>query len=139
MSNEVRLEVQDVSKTFGITKAVQHVSEKFYKGEIHALIGENGSGKSTLTNMLTGIYTKDSGKFILDGVEVNAKNQVDANNHGIAIIVQELLMPKPWSNLVMPSTATISAEVAGRANQTARLPTCPFSLKRRIWKPWSPD
>ncbi|MEE8826507.1 MAG: sugar ABC transporter ATP-binding protein [Eubacteriales bacterium] len=90
MSNEVRLEVQDVSKTFGITKAVQHVSEKFYKGEIHALIGENGSGKSTLTNMLTGIYTKDSGKFILDGVEVNAKNQVDANNHGIAIIVQEL-------------------------------------------------
>ena len=90
MSNEVRLEVQDVSKTFGITKAVQHVSEKFYKGEIHALIGENGSGKSTLTNMLTGIYTKDSGKFILDGVEVNAKNQVDANNHGSAIIVQEL-------------------------------------------------
>ena len=90
MSDEVRLEAVDVCKTFGITKAVQHVSEKFYKGEIHALIGENGSGKSTLTNMLTGIYTIDSGKFILDGEEVRPVNQVDANNHGIAIIVQEL-------------------------------------------------
>jgi ABC-type sugar transport system ATPase subunit len=90
MSDEVRLEAVDVCKTFGITKAVQHVSEKFYKGEIHALIGENGSGKSTLTNMLTGIYTIDSGKFILDGEEVHPVNQVDANNHGIAIIVQEL-------------------------------------------------
>lgn len=90
MSQEVRLQAIDVNKTFGITKAVQHVSETFYKGEIHALIGENGSGKSTFTNMLTGIYTKDSGKFILDGEEVNPKNQVDANNHGIAIIVQEL-------------------------------------------------
>ncbi len=90
MSNELRLQAIDINKTFGITKAVQHVSEKFYKGEVHALIGENGSGKSTFTNMLTGIYSKDSGQFILDGVEVNAKNQVDANNHGIAIIVQEL-------------------------------------------------
>lgn len=90
MSDEVRLEAVDVCKSFGITKAVQHVSEKFYKGEIHALIGENGSGKSTLTNMLTGIYTIDSGKFILDGEEVHPVNQVDANNHGIAIIVQEL-------------------------------------------------
>jgi ribose transport system ATP-binding protein len=90
MSDEVRLEAVDVCKTFGITKAVQHVSEKFYKGEIHALIGENGSGKSTLTNMLTGIYSIDSGKFILDGEEVKPVNQVDANNHGIAIIVQEL-------------------------------------------------
>lgn len=90
MSDEVRLQAVDVCKSFGITKAVQHVSETFYKGEVHALIGENGSGKSTLTNMLCGIYSKDSGKFILDGEEVNAKNQVDANNHGIAIIVQEL-------------------------------------------------
>ena len=45
------------------------------KGEVHALIGENGSGKSTMTNMLTGIYTLESGQFILDGKEVHPKNQ----------------------------------------------------------------
>lgn len=88
--SEVRLQVEHLCKSFGITKAVADVSFNINKGEVHALIGENGSGKSTLTNMLTGIYTIDSGKFILDGKEVNPKNQVDANNEGISIIVQEL-------------------------------------------------
>ena len=88
--SEVRLQVQNLCKSFGITKAVQNVSFEINKGEVHALIGENGSGKSTLTNMLTGIYTIDSGHFILDGKEVHPKNQVEANNEGIAIIVQEL-------------------------------------------------
>ncbi len=88
--SEVRLQVQNLCKSFGITKAVQNVSFNVNKGEVHALIGENGSGKSTLTNMLTGIYTIDSGHFILDGKEIHPKNQVEANNEGVSIIVQEL-------------------------------------------------
>lgn len=88
--SEIRLQIQHLCKSFGITKAVRDVSFNINKGEVHALIGENGSGKSTLTNMLTGIYTIDSGKFILDGKEVHPKNQVEANDEGISIIVQEL-------------------------------------------------
>jgi len=88
--SEIRLQVKNVSKSFGITKALKNVSFNINKGEVHALIGENGSGKSTLTNSLTGIYQKDSGTFILDGEEVHAHNQVEANNMGISIIVQEL-------------------------------------------------
>ena len=83
------LRATDIDKQFGITHAVDHVSIDFYHNEIHALIGENGSGKSTFTNMLTGIYSLGGGTFTLDGQEVHAKNQVDANRHGIAIIVQE--------------------------------------------------
>lgn len=88
--NDVRLEVKNVSKNFGITRALKDVSFKINKGEIRALIGENGSGKSTLTNSLAGIYQKDNGTFILDGKEVHPTNQVEANNEGISIIVQEL-------------------------------------------------
>ena len=88
--SEVRLEIKNLCKSFGITKAVKNVSFNINKGEVHALIGENGSGKSTLTNMLTGIYSIDSGIFVLDGEEIHPKNQVDANNHGVSIIVQEL-------------------------------------------------
>ena len=88
--SDIRLEVKKVSKTFGITKALQDVSFNIAKGEIHALIGENGSGKSTLTNSLAGIYHKDRGTFLLDGKEVDPANQVEANNEGISIIVQEL-------------------------------------------------
>ena len=78
--SEVRLQVKNLCKNFGITKAVQNVSFNVNKGEVHALIGENGSGKSTLTNMLTGIYSIGSGQFILDGKEIHPKNQVEANN-----------------------------------------------------------
>ena len=88
--SEVRLEVKNLCKSFGITKAVQNVSFNVNKGEVHALIGENGSGKSTLTNMLTGIYSIGSGTFVLDGKEIHPKNQVEANNEGVSIIVQEL-------------------------------------------------
>ena len=87
---DIRLEVRKISKVFGITIALNDVSFTINKGEIHALIGENGSGKSTLTNSLAGIYQKDNGSFILDGKEINPVNQVEANNEGISIIVQEL-------------------------------------------------
>ena len=88
--SEIRLQVKNVCKSFGITKALQDVSFNVNKGEVHALIGENGSGKSTLTNSLTGIYQKDSGTLILDGKEIAPKNQVEANLEGVSIIVQEL-------------------------------------------------
>ena len=41
--SEVRLQVKNLCKNFGITKAVQNVSFNVNKGEVHALIGENGS------------------------------------------------------------------------------------------------
>ena len=95
--SEVRLQVKHVSKNFGITKALKDVSFNINKGEVHALIGENGSGKSTMTNMLTGIYTLESGQFILDGKEVHPKNQVEANEEGISIIGQDLLLQRIFS------------------------------------------
>lgn len=89
MAKEIMLHAVDIDKRFGPTHAVDHVSLDFYKGEIHALIGENGSGKSTFTNMLTGIITIGGGTFELDGEKIAPKNQVDANHHGAAVIVQE--------------------------------------------------
>lgn len=88
--SDIRLQVKNVTKHFGINRALNNISFNINKGEVHALIGENGSGKSTLTNMLTGIYQLESGEFILDGLNIHPKNQVIANNQGVSIIVQEL-------------------------------------------------
>ena len=62
--SEVRLEVKNLCKSFGITKAVQNVSFNVHKGEVHALIGENGSGKSTLLKIIAGIDKDYQGEVV---------------------------------------------------------------------------
>jgi ribose transport system ATP-binding protein len=81
---------EGVDKSFGITHAVDHISMQISKGEIRGLIGENGSGKSTFCSLLCGINSLDSGRFLLNGAELKIHNQVEANNQGISIIVQEM-------------------------------------------------
>ena len=64
------LSVQDVSKSFGGTKAVQHVSVDVREGEILGLIGPNGAGKTTLFEMLSGFTRPDSGRVLYAGEDV---------------------------------------------------------------------
>lgn len=88
--NAVMLVAEHIDKRFGMTHAVNDVSLNIAPGEIRALIGENGSGKSTFCQMLCGIYTIGGGTFTLDGQPLHIKNQVEANDAGISIIVQEM-------------------------------------------------
>ena len=81
---------KNISKSFGITRAVKNVSLSFEKGEIRGLIGENGSGKSTFVSMLCGIHSIDKGRFVLEGKDLKVRNQVEANRKGVSIIVQEM-------------------------------------------------
>ena len=90
MDKKTLLVSEHIDKRFGMTHAVNDVSITIAAGEIRALIGENGSGKSTFCQMLCGIYTIGGGTFTLDGKALHIKNQVEANNEGIAIIVQEM-------------------------------------------------
>ena len=52
------LEVKNVSKIFPGVRALDQVSLKVRKGEIHAFVGENGAGKSTLMKILNGNYKR---------------------------------------------------------------------------------
>lgn len=90
MENEVLIHVQNLCKTYGSTKAVNDVTFDILKGEIRGLIGENGSGKSTLVSMLAGINQITSGAIYLEGKEFTPKHQVEANDKGISIILQEM-------------------------------------------------
>ena len=90
MGKKTLLIAEHIDKRFGITHAVNDVSLTIDAGEIRGLIGENGSGKSTFSQMLCGIYSIGGGTFTLDGQQIHPRNQVEANNVGIAIIVQEM-------------------------------------------------
>ena len=90
MDKKTMLVAEHIDKRFGMTHAVNDVSINIAAGEVRALIGENGSGKSTFCQMLCGIYTIGGGTFTLDGQPLHIRNQVEANDAGIAIIVQEM-------------------------------------------------
>ncbi len=82
------VELRDITKSFGSVTANRKVSLSVRKGEILALLGENGSGKSTLVNMLSGIYTPDSGSILVDGKERSFSSPDDAIRAGIGMVHQ---------------------------------------------------
>jgi len=88
------LEMQSITKEFPGVKALNNVSFKVKKGEIHCLVGENGAGKSTLMKVLSGVYPYEtySGNIIYEGQEQQFKSISDSEAKGIAIIYQELAL-----------------------------------------------
>ena len=62
-TEEMLLEVKNLSKQFGGIKAVDNVNLQIRKGEIISVIGPNGAGKTTVFNLLTGIYKPDHGNL----------------------------------------------------------------------------
>ena len=60
-------EAEDVSKTFGETRALREVSVDVQAGECHGLVGRNGAGKSTLVMLMTGLDRPNSGTVRLGG------------------------------------------------------------------------
>lgn len=83
------IEVQDVSKNFGVTQALSHVDFQVRTGEIRGLIGENGSGKSTVSSIIAGIQPASSGTMTYKGQPWNPASTLQAKKAGIAMIVQE--------------------------------------------------
>jgi ribose transport system ATP-binding protein len=84
------LEMKNISKTFGGTKALDDVSLFVAEGEIHALLGENGAGKSTLMNILAGVLPADGGTVSFDGTEYQDPTIKQMEKAGLAFVHQEL-------------------------------------------------
>ncbi|MGY0389228.1 sugar ABC transporter ATP-binding protein [Nocardioides sp. WG-D5] len=84
------VEMLDVSITFGAVRALDGVSLRLLPGEVHALMGENGAGKSTLIKALTGVYTIDSGRVEIAGVETQFATPAAAQHAGISTVYQEV-------------------------------------------------
>jgi len=89
MANEIVFEVKHMHKAFGPTIALKDVDITFRKGEIRGLVGENGSGKSTVTSIAAGMQSATSGEMFYQGEPWNPSSMVEAQAHGISMILQE--------------------------------------------------
>lgn len=92
MRDDCLLKLTGIEKRFPGVLALHDVDFTLRKGEIHALMGENGAGKSTLIKILTGVYTKDAGKILIEGEEANIHSPQDAQNSGISTVYQEITL-----------------------------------------------
>ena len=87
-----RLDITDLSRSFGETKALRSATLRVAPGEIHSLAGENGSGKSTLIKILSGVLRPDSGTLTWEGdVMRHLASPASAQAMGISTVFQETL------------------------------------------------
>ncbi len=77
------LQVQRLAKSFGGVKATDDVSFDFATGSLTAVIGPNGAGKSTFFNLITGALKPDSGRILLDDVDLAGRSPPVIVRHGI--------------------------------------------------------
>lgn len=88
--DDIILELQHFSKSFGTNRVLSDVSLQLHKGTVMCLMGENGAGKSTMMRCLFGILEPDSGKLIFQGKQVKFNGPKDALERGVSMVHQEL-------------------------------------------------
>ena len=74
----IRVQMEDISKSFGAIKSLDGVNLVLRAGEVLGLVGDNGAGKSTLSKILSGAVVPDAGRLLLDGREVRFASPADA-------------------------------------------------------------
>jgi ABC-type sugar transport system ATPase subunit len=84
------LSVENLSKSFGSTRALQEVSLEIQQGEVFGLAGENGAGKSTLIKLLCGVHQPDSGRIRFEGRPHRPRDPAEAERVGISVFHQEI-------------------------------------------------
>ncbi len=87
---ETILEVRGISKRFGGLQALSDVGLTIKRGQVYGLIGPNGAGKTTFFNVITGLYTPDSGSFELGGKPYQPTAVHEVAQAGIARTFQNI-------------------------------------------------
>ncbi len=112
------LSVDNVSKRFGGLQALSDVSLQIRRGQIYGLIGPNGAGKTTFFNVITGLYTPDSGRFALDGHRYEPTAVHTVAKAGIARTFQNIRL---FSEMTVLENVMVGRHVRTRAGAWAAM------------------
>ena len=91
------IHLNQVSKQYGQTLALDKITLSFHKGLINGLRGENGAGKTTLMKVITGTTKSDYGQIFINDKEVSIQNPSDAKRLGIEIVNQHFSLVPEFS------------------------------------------
>jgi branched-chain amino acid transport system ATP-binding protein len=120
------LQTRDLSKRFGGFIASNNVSLSIEAGARHALIGPNGAGKTTFFNVLTGLYSRDSGSIELNGAPLRAQTPDAALVAGIARTFQNIRL---FANLSVLENVMIGRHARTRAGVFAAILRLPAQCR----------
>ena len=81
-TRDLTIQARGISKSFGLTTAVDSLSFEIRRGEVVGFLGPNGSGKTTTMRMLTSFYTPDEGDILIDGVDSQEQDMVTRQSIG---------------------------------------------------------
>jgi len=99
-----RLELKNVSKSFGEVKSLQNITMHVDQNEVVGLLGDNGAGKSTLIKIITGYHQPDKGELYFNGQKVNHLTVPKARELGVETVYQERALADQqtlWRNIFL--------------------------------------
>ncbi len=99
-----RLELRNVSKSFGEVKALENINFRLGQNEVVGLLGDNGAGKSTLIKIITGYHRPTSGEIYFNGVKVDHLTVPKARELGVETVYQERALAELqtlWRNIFL--------------------------------------
>jgi len=93
VSFAARLTFDDLSRRYGATLALDHVSLDIAPGEILCLLGPSGCGKSTLLRIAAGVERPSAGRVLLDEQEVGGPERfVPPEKRGVGLMFQDFAL-----------------------------------------------
>jgi branched-chain amino acid transport system permease protein len=130
------LAVDDVSKSFGGLRAVNHVSFAVDRGQLVAVIGPNGAGKTTLFNLITGVFPVTSGTIRFAGREVQGLPPHQVTALGVARTYQNIRLFRGMTvldNVLVGAHCRTAAGVVDAMLRTRRATREEGEGRERAW------
>jgi simple sugar transport system ATP-binding protein len=101
---DYRLELKNISKSFGEVQALKNVDFQLGQNEVVGLLGDNGAGKSTMIKIITGYYQPTSGEILFNGEVVDHLTVPKARALGVETVYQERALAELqtlWRNIFL--------------------------------------
>ena len=104
---DIILRTVGLAKRYGGVHALEDANFELRAGEHIAIVGDNGAGKSTFVRQITGVEQPSAGEIFFDGRKVEFKSPIEARDHGIETVFQNLALA---DDLDVPSNLFLGRE-----------------------------